>query len=46
MKVMNFYLHDEGLIRENWVPIDILHILKQIDIDVIEIIKLNNKINE
>ena len=42
MKVMDFYLHDEGLIRENWVPIDILHILKQIDVDVIKMI--NEKI--
>ena len=39
MKVIDFYLHDEGLIRENWVPIDILHILKQMDVDVIQIIK-------
>ena len=29
----------EGLIRENWVPIDIVHILKQLDIDVFELIK-------
>ena len=36
---MDFYLHDEGLIRENWVPIDILHILKQIDVDVIQMIR-------
>ena len=42
MKVMDFYLHDEGLIRENWVPIEILHILKQIDVDVIKMI--NEKI--
>ena len=38
MRVMDFYLHDEGLIRENWVPIDIMHILKQIDVDVLELI--------
>ena len=45
MKVMDFYLHNEGLIRENWVPIDILHILKQMDVDVIQMIrerKINN----
>jgi len=41
---MEFYLHVEGLIRENWVPIDILHILKQIDVDVIQIIKEKNNI--
>ena len=39
MRVMDFYHHHEGLIRENWVPIDIVHILKQIDIDVFELIK-------
>ena len=39
MRVMDFYHHDEGKIRENWVPIDIVHILKQIDIDVFELIK-------
>ena len=43
MKIMDFYLHDEGLIRENWVPIDILHILKQIDVDVIQMIREKNK---
>ena len=34
MRVMDFYHHDEGLIRENWVPIDIIHILKQLGVDV------------
>ena len=38
MRVMDFYLHNEGFIRENWVPIDIMHILKQIDIDVLQLI--------
>tara|TARA_Y100001970_G_scaffold286291_1_gene408086 strand:- start:3028 stop:4113 length:1086 start_codon:yes stop_codon:yes gene_type:complete len=36
MRVMDFYHHDEGKIRENWVPIDILHILKQIGIDILK----------
>ncbi len=36
MRVMDFYLHHEGLIRENWVPIDILNVLMQMDIDVFE----------
>ena len=40
---MDFYLHDEGLIRENWVPIDILHILKQMNVDVIQMIREKNK---
>ena len=39
MRVMDFYHHDEGKIRENWVPIDIIHILKQIGIDILENIK-------
>ncbi|MEM7565816.1 MAG: ester cyclase [Pseudomonadota bacterium] len=34
MRVMDFYLHDEGLIRENWVPIDMIDILRQMDVDV------------
>ena len=40
MRVMDFYHHDEGKIRENWVPIDILHILKQIGIDILKKIKI------
>ena len=35
MRVMDFYLHDEGLIRENWVPIDILDILMQMGFDAL-----------
>ena len=42
IRVMDFYLRDGGLIRENWVPIDILHILKQIDVDVLNIIRDKN----
>ena len=38
MRVMDFYHHHEGLIRENWVPIDIAHILFQIDIDIFKLI--------
>jgi predicted ester cyclase len=34
MRVMDFYLHHEGLIRENWVPIDLLDLLLQMGIDV------------
>ena len=34
MRVMDFYLADEGLIRENWVPIDIVDLLLQMDVDV------------
>ena len=34
MRVMDFYLADDGLIRENWVPLDIIHLLLQMDVDV------------
>ena len=34
MRVMDFYLIDENLIRENWVPIDINHILLQLGVDI------------
>ena len=40
MRVMDFYLHHEGLIRENWVPLDILHLLLQMDVDVLGRLKL------
>lgn len=33
MRVMDFYLHHEGLIRENWVPLDMLHLLAQMGVD-------------
>ncbi|MCO5733347.1 ester cyclase [Rhizobium sp. SSA_523] len=33
MRVMDFYLHHEGLIRENWVPLDMLHLLFQMGVD-------------
>lgn len=36
MRVMDFYLHHEGLIRENWVPIDIINLLLQMDVDVFD----------
>jgi predicted ester cyclase len=35
MRVMDFYLHHEGRIRENWVPLDILDVLMQMGVDVI-----------
>ena len=35
MRVMDFYRADQGLIRENWVPIDILQVLLQLDVDVL-----------
>jgi hypothetical protein len=33
MRVMDFYLHHEGRIRENWVPIDLLDVLRQMGLD-------------
>ena len=33
MRVMDFYLHHEGLIRENWVPLDMLDLLRQMGVD-------------
>jgi len=36
MRVMDFYLHHEGKIRENWVPIDIIHVLLQKGMDVFD----------
>ena len=39
MRVMDFYHHHKGKIRENWVPIDLIHILKQIGVDVLDLIK-------
>lgn len=35
MRVMDFYLHHEGLIRENWVPLDMLHLLMQMGFDAL-----------
>jgi SnoaL-like domain/SnoaL-like polyketide cyclase len=35
MRVMDFYAADGGLIRENWVPIDLLNVLLQMDVDVL-----------
>lgn len=34
MRVMDFYAAEDGLIRENWVPIDLIQVLLQLDIDV------------
>ncbi len=36
MRVMDFYLHHEGLIRENWVPLDIPHFLLQAGVDIFD----------
>lgn len=33
MRVMDFYTHEDGLIRENWVPIDVVDVLHQMGFD-------------
>ena len=35
MRVMDFYALHEGKIRENWVPIDVAHIMSQMGRDVL-----------
>ena len=35
MRVMDFYRHDQGRIRENWVPIDMLHLFMQMGVDLL-----------
>jgi len=35
MRVMDFYRCDGGLIRENWVPLDMLDLLLQMGVDVL-----------
>ena len=35
MRVMDFYWHDDGLIRENWVPIDVVDVLHQMGFDAL-----------
>jgi predicted ester cyclase len=35
MRVMDFYLHHEGLIRENWVPLDMLDLMMQMGYDAL-----------
>lgn len=34
MRVMDFYLCDEGLIRENWIPLDMPDVLRQMGADI------------
>ncbi len=36
MRVMDFYHHHEGLIRENWVPLDMLDLLNQMGLNVMD----------
>ena len=44
MRVMDFYLHNEGLIRENWVPIDMLHLFSQIGFKPLEAMQQSGQI--
>ena len=36
MRVMDFYRVENGLVAENWVPIDIIDILRQMGVDVFD----------
>ena len=36
MRVMDFYRTEGGLIAENWVPIDMIDLLRQLGVDVFE----------
>lgn len=36
MRVMDFYRVENGLIAENWVPIDIIDVLRQLGVDVFD----------
>ncbi|MGI9346930.1 MAG: ester cyclase [Gammaproteobacteria bacterium] len=44
MRVMDFYLNDEGLIRENWIPLDIIDILRQMGTDVFARLRAMRKV--
>lgn len=35
MRVMDFYFHHEERIRENWVPLDMLGLLRQTGVDMV-----------
>ena len=35
LRVMDFYAADSGRIRENWVPIDMINMLLQLDVDIL-----------
>jgi hypothetical protein len=43
MRSLDFWRIENGLIRENWVLIDLLDIYRQIDVDVFDRIKEFNK---
>jgi hypothetical protein len=36
MRVMDFYRIENGLIAENWIPLDIIEALLQLGTDVLE----------
>jgi predicted ester cyclase len=40
MRVMDFYLHHEGRIRENWVPLDMLDLFRQMGVDLLARMRL------
>jgi len=42
MRVMDFYRTENGLIAENWVPIDILDVFRQLGVDVLARVRHRN----
>ena len=44
MRVMDFWRREDNLLRENWVFIDMIELLLQMDIDVMGALNLNSKL--
>ncbi len=42
MRVMDFYRLEDGVIAENWVPIDIIDVLRQLGVDVFDRMRHRN----
>ncbi len=42
MRVMDFYRTENGRIAENWIPIDIIDVLRQLGVDVFERVRHRN----
>jgi predicted ester cyclase len=43
MRVMDFYRLEGNRIAENWVPIDVIYIIKQMGYDIIADLSINNR---
>lgn len=44
LRVMDIWRREGDLLKENWVGIDIIHMCKQMDLDVFEMMKLNHNL--